>query len=347
MHIWTDSPINEIWHQLRYLRSPANLVNLLTGKIPSSRTPVWSKDIRLEHRAYEISCCIKQADEYFRASQIAGLATKPLLQFYSSQALAKAAILANDQTITLGELNYHGLSSRASTALLSERDALQNYTKDSTAWTIEDEFAVTNAGVFPNLGKITGENEVGQGLVFRLKDLFLLIPDLSVLFTRHYGEPSHALYLYGTPQIEKSGQFAVFFSGTTKDIVLSVFPEFGQGYEFIDGHGHHGFRSFAKLDEKPAFAAEVRGSIAGTYFVRRHATGLVQPLTVLYVAQFILSNVVRYKPAFWMSILDGTTTGAAAIVEAFCNLAERRFPCETLETIWHERFTFGSPGYMV
>jgi hypothetical protein len=136
-----------------------------------------------------------------------------------------------------------------------------------------------------------------------------------MLFTRHYGEPSHALYLYGEPTIDNDGYFSVFFSGTDTGTVRSVFPEFGDDYEEVERDKQLGFRSRTKMDRNPVVAVE-------------------------------FSNVVRYKPAFWMKVLDGTSTGAASIVEAFCNLVERRFPYEVLESIWNERFSFGGPAYL-
>ena len=179
----------------------------------------------------------------------------------------------------------------------------------------------------------------------RFKELLRITPDFS-LFARHYGEPSHTFYLVGEPKIESDGCFFIRFFNTDKDTVRRVFPEFGDDYEVIDPHNRPGFRSRKRVENKPDFGVEIRGAMAGTYFVRPHPSGIVLPLSVLFAAQFIISNVVRYKPAFWMSVLDGTNTGAASLVEALCNLMERRFPCDVLESLWNERFTFGAPGYM-
>ena len=225
MHIWTDNPLREIWNQLRYLKSPVNVENLLTGRIRSSRSESWPPTEALKQHAYEISCSIKQADEYFHASQEVGLATKPLLQFYGAQALAKAAILANDPKINLGLLKYHGLQSRPSTA------ELRNYSDKPDAWKIETEFAVTNDGVFLHLSRVAGDSIPEKGKVIRFQEIIRIIPDLSKLYMRHYGEPSHCLYLYGEPEIGDDGYFSVFFSGTEISAVRQVFPEFSSGYQ--------------------------------------------------------------------------------------------------------------------
>jgi len=33
MHIWTETPVTELWRRLRYFRSPANVYNVLSGKV--------------------------------------------------------------------------------------------------------------------------------------------------------------------------------------------------------------------------------------------------------------------------------------------------------------------------
>ena len=279
MHIWTDEPVREIWHQLRYLKSPANLSSLMSGRIRSSRIELWPDSDDLKRRAYEISSCIEQADQYFHAAQGVGLATKPLLQFYGAQALAKALIVASDNAINLNDLRYHGLSTRASIAVGDEREVLQRYSNEQADWTIEEEFAVTHDGVFLCLAKVVGDKVPAKGQVLRFKELLRITPDFS-LFARHYGEPSHTFYLVGEPKIESDGCFFIRFFNTDKDTVRRVFPEFGDDYEVIDPHNRPGFRSRKRVENKPDFGVEIRGAMAGTYFVRPHPSGIVLPLSV-------------------------------------------------------------------
>lgn len=220
MHIWTDNPPREIWNQLRYLKSPANMVNLLAGLTKSSRVKTYSLDEDLERRAIEVSCCIEQADQYFHAAQQVGLATKPLLQFYGAQSLAKAIVLANKETAKLHELRYHGLSSRASTASTPQRDGLREYADEPSRWSVEDEFAICNNGVFPQLADVAADPVPKVGEVVRFKELLRLTPELGQLYARHYNEPSHTLYLYTGPELESDGHFSVFFSKTALSVSI-------------------------------------------------------------------------------------------------------------------------------
>ena len=145
---WTETPMVEMWRHLRYLRSPLNVSKLLCGKIKSNREEKWSESDELRKRSYEIAACIRQADEYYQSAETVELTTHPLLQFYGALALAKAVILSNDRELWLSDLRYHGLSSRASSAGMSHRQMLQEYSDNSSLWELEKEFAIATGGVF-------------------------------------------------------------------------------------------------------------------------------------------------------------------------------------------------------
>ena len=345
MHIWTETPLTEIWNQMRYLERPSNVCRLLSGGIHSHRKQLYSESEELTTRARRIAACIQQADEYFIASEGVGLATKPLLQFYGAQSLAKALILSNDSGIDLSQLKYHGLSTRASTAKATERSTLQTYTDTPSDWAVESEFAIADEGVFPHLSKAAGDTVTSPGTILRFKDLIRCLPDLAQLYRRHYGKSSHCFYLYSEPKLDNQGRYEVFFSSREcLDDLHSAFPEFRIGHEEIEKHSHHGFRSAAALPELPTFGVVEEGTVAGKYYVRPHASGIHRSLTIIYASLFILSIVVRYKPAFWIRVMESSETGSVSIVEAFCNLARRRYPNAILEGIWHERFTYGTPA---
>ena len=344
MHIWTDTPRNEIWQQLRYFKSSANVRQLLLGNTVSRRLRRWPAEKALE-RAPEIASCVEQADEYFRAAVTVSLATKPLLQFYGVECLAKAIVMLSDENSTLQNLKYHGLSTRAATAGVCG-DELQAYADSPSSWCVENEFAVTNEGVFPALARVTGDGVISPRVVIRLKDMFAKIPELSEAFSRHYGEASDCVRIYARPRKpdSESDNFEVYFDVKDHDSVLAVFPEFRDGFEQSARHEYPGFKSATSV--APKFGKPISHSVAGEFFVRPHQSGVVTSSAVLFAASFIISNLVRYKPAFWMKVLQGADTGAAGIVEMLCNVIDRRFPQNALESIWSERFTFGGPAYL-
>ena len=243
----------------------------------------------------------------------------------------------------MNDLNYHGLNTRPSTASEPDREPLQAYVKDHESWTIEDEFAITHAGVFAHLSRVCGDIEIKQGMILRFKELIRIVPDLSKAYQRHYQEPSHCLYLYSGPKVQ-NGTFEVCCSVGKPEEITVVFPEFLNGFENVQSHKHPGFKSneVAKLE----FAEVELGTVAGSYLVRPHACGLHESMPTLFSCMFILSNVVRYKPAFWIDAIEGQSSGSVSMVEMLCNVFERRYPNDALEMIWNERFTFGTPGYL-
>lgn len=268
-----------------------------------------------------------------------------MLQFYGAQSLAKALVIANSPSIGLQDLKYHGLSTRSKTLDPAELDRLSAYSRTPTAWAIEHEFGIVNDGVFRELSRVAGDPLNGLA-VLRFRDLIRCLPDLSQMYCRHYGEPSHALRLYSQPVVDEQGRFEIYFSGAQPWIdAKSVFPEFDDGYEPVQKHGNPGFRSAIGSAPSPSFGVVEHGTVAGWYYVRPHPCGAHRSLTLAYASLYILGNVVRYKPSFWMSVMEGSQSGSIAIVEAFCGYVKRRYPNDILDEIWGERFTFGSPGY--
>ncbi len=347
MFTWTETPLAEMWHHLRYLRSPSNVNNLLSGKIKSNREEKWPESEELKRRSYEIASCIRQADEYYQSAETVGLATQPLLQFYGSQALAKAVILSSNSKIWLSQLKYHGLSTRASSARPEYRTKLQEYSDSPSSWEVEKEFAVTKGGVFPSLCRSIGGHVPENRVVLVFKDLVRIIPDLAKIFRRHYGETSHYFYLYREPEKDAEKRFEVLFSNSEDlEDIRSVFPKFDSDFEEVRNGGGHGFKSVKNLNEFPTFGVVKKGTVAGKYFVRPLDCGIHKSLSIFYASIFILSNVVRYKPAFWMRVIEGEHSGSASIVEALCNLAKRRVPNDVLEAVWQENFIYVTPAYV-
>jgi hypothetical protein len=271
--------------------------------------------------------------------------------YYSStrHKLAKAAILANNTSMELKDLSYHGLSTRPSTVPAPQDSVLRGYAGDNSQWKVEAEFAVTNEGIFPVLCNLTGDHLIGTRAVLRFQELVRMLPDLAQLYARHYGERSLCFPIYSGPKINEQSKFEIYFnSGTDLDEVVSTFAEFNSGYQRPEPlHGiAPGFCSEGSTTVVPEFINLQKATAAGRYLVRPHVSGIRGPTATIYAGLFILSNVVRYKPAFWMRVLEGEVAGSAAIVEAFCNLAKRRFPNDILGLIWSEDFTYGTAAYL-
>jgi hypothetical protein len=344
---WSETPITDIWNDLRYLKSSANVKNLLTGAIRSGRTIPGTEFTNVEERSHEIASCIRQGEEYFQAANSVSLSTAPLLLFYGTHVLAKAVILANKPGINLSQINFHGLNSNLST--ISDpnvRDQLQHYVETTSEWQLEKEFGITHGGLFKYLCEIIENVNLSNGLVIKLKDLLRIIPDISDKYKRHYGESSHCFYLYGEP-VYTAGKHEVSFPATLNvEEIKYVFPELENLYHLETRNTDFHFVS-NEIIEPITFGHVQKGTIAGENFIRPLSCGLSNSVTVLFGALFIMSNVVRYKPAFWSKIIQGDETGSISIIEALCNTVKRRFPNDVLDLIWNERFEYGQPGHWV
>ena len=350
MFTWTETPLAEIWRHMRYLQSPANVGKLLDGTIKSGRPAPLPRGPGFDERAYFISSCIRQADEYFSAAETVDLVTQPLLQFYGSECLAKAAILANLPLNEEADLNYHGLSTRLTAAVdAARRPVLQSYRDDPTLWKLEDEFAITNEGVFQHFCRIVGDKIPRVGEVLRLHELLRLIPDMQEAYERHYGQPSVAVpFFWKGPESDVEKRIVVYLRDhIPADELEKVIPELRATFTRVPEETSGLFyRSRAPMDRLPDSLAVVEGTVAGTYLVKRHSSGIAFSPTVLFAAMFIMSNVVRYKPAFWMHEIESSGSGAVALIEGICNLTKRRFTNDILETIWKEKFTYATPAYL-
>lgn len=341
MHIWTETPISAIWQQLRYPENPANVSALLSGKTTSNRIKSEISVTKAEELSAEISACIRQAHSYFKAATAVDYTTKPLLLYYGANALAKALIYAHQpyMAIPSGALQYHGLTSRE-----RKQTGSDLHKKDSRLTGLEEEFAIVNDGLFAAACKSLGDKTPQKGSLLLLKDLMSRIPDIYKVYERHYGEYSNCVYIYGHEVKElEDGKQAVYFSPPeVKEKVLSIFPEFAKGFAACDKHGHTGYIGKGLLD----IGRVESGTIAGSFFVKPHASGVYRTSSLMYAAMFILSTTVRYKPSFWMKMIQGNENGAISLIEVLCDAFTRRFPNEILELIWNERFTYGAPGYL-
>lgn len=341
MHTWTENPLADIWSELLYLASSANVHALLIGRTVSKRSVPLPDNPDTKKRALEVASCIRQAHEYSIAAAAVSPVTRPLLRFYEMNALAKALIVAEDSTVHLEDIRYHGLTGRAPASL-------STYASTPSSWSVEREFAVvSNAGVFPHLARSVGDSVPPSNTVIVFRELIRCIPDLADLYHRHFGESSHCFYLYGLPESDQFGKLGVFFSrGESIAEIKSAFPEFVTDYDESKKHDQPGFVAKTAPGALPASAHIERGAIAGKYLVKAHSSGLHKPASLLFAAQHILSNIARYKPVFWVDVIEGRSSGAAPIVERTSAISQRRFANDVLNRLWNENFTFGSPGYM-
>lgn len=119
-NITSESPIKEIWKHLHFLldvKSVSETIHRIQH-IPKSKSAA-----NIKKQARQIGYCIRQAEEYFRASSQVGLATRPTLIYYGAVSLSRAlTLLKKDGTYSIDALrknqkhNHHGLDLHRGTA---------------------------------------------------------------------------------------------------------------------------------------------------------------------------------------------------------------------------------------
>jgi YaaC-like Protein len=350
MFTWSEFPEEDVWSGIKYLKSSTNVKNLLLGTTKSQRSKLSLSFQDIDKRAYEISACIKQGEEYFEAAKTVELTTSPLLLFYGAHSLAKAVILSNNPGTKLTDLNYHGLSTRVSTSNPQFQTEIRTYNENDSNWEVEKEYLITNKGVFPYLCAVVNETVPVDGTVITFKELLRIFPDVSEMYIRHYGEQSHCFYV-SVSQFINSKKHEIEFPKQpdmpTSEEIMSVFPELQNDYNFADRGTQFRFWSKQDMDKTKMFGYVQQGTVAGNYFIRPLPCGIYNTFVVMFAQLFILSNIVRYKPSFWMKVIEGNTTGSASMVADICKITKRRFPNEVLNIIWNEEFKYGTPGHFV
>lgn len=127
MDITAENPTAQIWKSLRLFLD----VPWVCDEIRRAQSiPQGKCDSDVEKQAREIGYCIRQAQEYFRASSEVGLPTRPNLLYYGAVSLSRALILLRqDATHCLDVLRksnkhiHHGLKlARAAAAKANPDD---------------------------------------------------------------------------------------------------------------------------------------------------------------------------------------------------------------------------------
>ena len=91
--IISENPVQELWKLLRFFKDTNYCVKYHCLHLGISEEGYKQNKGNIEKQAKQIGYCIRQAEEYFKASAQVGLATRPNLLYYGAVSLSKALIL--------------------------------------------------------------------------------------------------------------------------------------------------------------------------------------------------------------------------------------------------------------
>jgi hypothetical protein len=110
--VTTEDPVGFVWKSLRFFLDR----DFVAGRIAAAHPGVSASNPNVRKQAEQLGHCIRQGEEYFRASAQVGLATRPVLLYYGAVSLARALILLRkdgnhsfDGQRKSGKHRHHGL----------------------------------------------------------------------------------------------------------------------------------------------------------------------------------------------------------------------------------------------
>ena len=316
------------------------------GKMDSKREVLYVDGEDLEKKATQIAFSIAQANEYFVAADSVSINTSPLLYFYGMLSLAKAIIIANETTVYLSDVQYHGLTSRP------KCDVLEQYKQDEAGWNLEEEYAVIQPGVFSWFTQVTMKYEFPQNSFIRIKDIFKIDPELLDYFKDFYQEEPEVQYLYDLkesldpykliicPSTLDRVKFEQQFPEMLSDFILSDETKGGQALVYKSKEHVLGF---------PKYLGSYHPIAGGRFLVSglSYSVGnvknkrFVYPEISDYVLMFILSNCVRYKQEFWGKLIQGELNGVIGLINLSITNIKLRYVRFILNNLFNEEFNYG------
>ncbi len=331
MHIWTNRPYETMWDHLDFLAHPANVERLLTGQLRSMRKSPPYNEAAAAKKAYQVAYSIRQGHEYFRAADSVSITTSPVLYYYGILSLSKALLVANLENLLLDDIMYHGLDTRSRTG------TQKYYSKNPNNWSMEQEFANTNEGVFSYLTQLIHKFELPSHSNIKYQDLLAIEPETSKMFQRYYSAPLRVQYLYDKKEENDPYLLTISVQTTNYCDFEQRFPQFKSDFQRQDGIKHNQalvYISKSTLTSFPDYCGIYYPVAGGRYLIgglryktgQRQAEKYLRPEVCDYVNMYILSNCVRYKQEFWGKIIEGTTDGALGLISLYVSVARSRFP---------------------
>lgn len=316
-HKWvSENPIKDIWDEFQKI-----------GEI-SHLTKHW-KDQKSENYIY-VSTSITQAFEYYKASKVTSLKTRPLLLYYSLLNLAKAILfLKNDKR----PADYHGLCKPS-----FSKDILQVSAK-------------VNKGVFSDLSNLFDFN-LKEGQTFNLADFCETALEVYWDFSNYFEIQPKII----TPNVDAYFNGDLFLIFNKKNMLIT--DKIKTSTNLLDDFYVVEDDNILKLKNKVSLERNKtyeEGSILiekhfefsvfynQAYYINLNEKEKKIPQIMAYFGiLYILSNLVRYKPESIHEILEEKETSIRWFFNRLCDTCERVYPNLLLNILYDSRIKFAS-----
>ncbi|MFZ3327272.1 MAG: hypothetical protein WA231_15900 [Methylocella sp.] len=360
----SEQPIESIWLRLRQLQSVTLARKLIEERARREGIPLDAA--AAQSKADGVAYALRNASDYFQASDHRNVSQRVLNLYYGSLAFAFAEILAAPTgPSSLAELEDttkqgHGL-----------------YTLDGEPGGLEQlVVGIISNGFFPAWMKAMGMDtaqlpakkprryqdlaDMPSAPWATVERLFAAIPEIADLFADIFDSPPAWVESRGDmeanlPQGPATGAARSrsyiklvdeFGRLTPKDIAefpgpISEIAEVdakGDGRHFrvaVDHLGHPNAWGALDLHHSPFKRSALLMPVLG---------GLKEYRATCVVLLYALSIVVRYRPGVWRRVQEGDLDHLRVLVEAFLFVVERILPEQFLETVSGQRVYAKQPG---
>jgi len=310
-----EDPIREIWHDILFYSDPSIL------------RQYWKFNDLTDDLLSYVTTSLKQADEYYRASQTVSIHTRPLLLYYSALNLTKATltILNNRQCGA-----YHGLSGFKTNDDLSALSAN------------------TCEGVFTELAdKLKAPWALKHGKNFSFELLASNCVDIASHYCPHYGRPTKIIaakifrktdgtitLTFGENEITSDPATQTLFDNHAKlnsmfikdpsssapgKIIYKNKDVIPMGYNEMRKHGN------PLLADLFQFGLRNENPRIGYLALEPPQDIIPQPVCYLGLL-FLLGSAVRYAPASLTKWLHDPMQSRTWLLDKVCSLAARLYP---------------------
>jgi hypothetical protein len=343
----SDTPIEAVWLRLRQLHSVRLAANQIRRS--SERANVTLDGNTVQSKAEGVAYALRNATDYFSASQTRNVSQRVLNLYYGSMAFAFAEMLASPAGPTSlvqieeetkrghGLYTVDGQTSDVADLVvgLMRRGFFTSYLtflgKD-IAWTPKEK-----AKGYADLASYHPDSHATLGQLFaripEIADLFLDVLDNPTLWLHPSYDTmaNHAGFtLYGRPRVTRSYGILTDVSGklSIEDVAnipgpiseLKRIASKGRGARYrmaIDHEGHDVWWSALPLHKSPL------GPVA---LIKPLYNDVSEYRAICLALLYALSIVVRYRPSVWRRVQEGDLDHMRVLIEAFLAAAERILP---------------------
>jgi hypothetical protein len=364
--VLSETPIEAIWLRLRQFQSVKLSAKLIEDRV--RRAAMTLSEDRISDKAQGVAYALRNASDYYAASQTRNLSQRILNLYYGSMAFASAEMLALPTgPSSLAEIEKittsgHGL-----------------YTVEGATHDLQDlVVGIIRNGFFTSwiatLGTDVSWTPEGKARTYdavptkpadswvTLEQLFARLPEVSDLYLEIFDSPTLWLHPNYDMMANRGGQglfgaraapestYATFtdVSGRLTKEDVAAFPGAIREIRQVASSGRQ--RTFKAAVDHPGKktwwdALEIHTSPLGRQAIIMPLFGhITKYRAICFVLLYALSIIVRYRPSVWRRVQEGDLDHMRVLIEAALVVVERILPQEFLARVMDVKVHAKQPG---